>query len=108
METNVCGACKRALLTDETGCSLMSVASINDPTHWLDRPTRFSHEYYRRLEYPNPGLQGWQKMFGDVGYGAPIVFPPILGFEKFSSIIGDKYLTTIEGIAGAVYLWKKR
>jgi hypothetical protein len=71
-------------------------------------PTRLSLEYYRRLEYPNPGLQAWQKMFIDLGYATPIVFPRISGYEKVSAIIGDKYLTTIEGIAGSVYLWKRR
>ena len=71
-------------------------------------PTRFSGEYHRRLEYPNPGPEAWQKMFNDLGYAAPIVFPRITGLEEFSSIIGDKYLTTTEGIGGRVYVWKRR
>jgi hypothetical protein len=69
-------------------------------------PTRYSSEYYRRLEYPNPGPSAWEQIFRKLGYGVQ-VFPRVAGLDSFRALIGDRYLATIEGVGGPVYLFSR-
>jgi hypothetical protein len=70
-------------------------------------PTKYRSEYYRRLDYPNPGRNVWYASLKTVGYEPHRVYNRIDGLEWADRIVGNHYHGSIEGIGGRVFTFAK-
>ncbi len=64
-------------------------------------PKKYNGVYTRRHDYPNPGSAAWEQMLSRAGYSIEkrVVAEPLPAWVP--AIIGDSYLSTIEGTGGA-------
>jgi len=61
-------------------------------------PKRYATDYSKRLEYPNPGPDTWNRMFGSIGY-TPRMTITEQPFPKWVyAVLGSWHRVTVEGV----------
>jgi hypothetical protein len=61
-------------------------------------PKRYATDYSKRLEYPNPGPDAWNRMFGSIGYTPKMTIAEQPFPEWVYAVLGTWYRVTVEGV----------